>query len=63
MSAFIDLVKKRYSVRAYQHKPVEETVLLKILEAGSLAPSACNNQPWVFIIIRKDESKKALLAV
>ncbi len=61
--AFIDLAKKRYSVRAFQNKPVEEAVLLQILEAGRLAPSACNNQPWVFIVIRKDGSKKTLLTV
>ena len=62
MSAFIELAKKRYSVRAYQNKPVEEPLLLKILEAGSLAPSACNNQPLVIIVIRKDETKKELLS-
>jgi nitroreductase len=62
MSAFIELAKKRYSVRSYQSRTVEEPLLLKILEAGSLAPSACNNQPWVFIVIRKEETKKELLA-
>ena len=62
MSAFIELAKKRYSVRAYQNKPVEEPLLLKILEAGSLAPSACNNQPLVIIVIRKEETKKELAA-
>jgi nitroreductase len=60
MSVFTELVKKRYSVRSYENKPVDEGVLLKILETGSLAPSACNNQPWVFIVIRKDETKKKL---
>jgi nitroreductase len=62
MSAFIDLAKKRYSVRSYQDKPVEEAMLLKILEAGILAPSACNNQPLAIIVVRKDETRKALLA-
>lgn len=62
MSTFIDLIKKRYSVRAYQNKFVEECLLLKILEAGSLAPSACNNQPRVFIVIRKEETKKELFS-
>ncbi|HUI91717.1 MAG TPA: nitroreductase family protein [Chitinivibrionales bacterium] len=61
MSAFIELAKKRYSVRAYESRPVEEPLLLKILEAGSIAPSACNNQPWVFIVVRKEETKKELL--
>jgi nitroreductase len=62
MSAFMELVKNRYSVRDYQNKPVEESLLLKILEAGRLAPSACNNQPWAFIVIRKEATKKMLAA-
>jgi nitroreductase len=62
MSAFIELAKKRYSVRSYQNKPVNESILLKVLEAGSLAPSACNNQPWVFIVVRTEAAKKNLLA-
>ena len=63
MSSFMDLVKNRYSVRGYQDKPVEEPLLLKVLEAGRLAPSACNNQPLAIIIIRSNETKKKLAAV
>jgi len=64
MSAFLELVKKRYSVRAYQQdRPVEESLLLKILETASMAPSACNNQPWVYIVIRKEDSRKKLSTV
>jgi nitroreductase len=63
MSAFMELVKNRYSVRGFQNKPVEEPLILKVLEAGRLAPSACNNQPWAFIVIRKDATKKKLAAV
>jgi nitroreductase len=62
MSVFLEIAKKRYSVRAYQNKPVDEHLLLKILEAGSLAPSACNNQPLAIIVVRKEETKKELLA-
>jgi nitroreductase len=63
MSTFLDLVKKRYSVRCYQDTPVDEALLLKILETASLAPSACNNQPWVFIVIRKEEGRRNLAKV
>jgi nitroreductase len=62
MSFFMELAKKRYSVRSYQNKEVEEPILLKVLEAGILAPSACNNQPLAFIVARKEETRKALLA-
>lgn len=60
---FLDLVKKRFSVRDYLDTPVSETLLEGVLEAGRLAPSACNNQPWVFIVIRGTGSKKQLESV
>jgi nitroreductase len=60
---FIDLVKKRFSVRDYLETPVPNELLEAVLEAGRLAPSACNNQPWVFIVIRDEESKKKLETV
>jgi nitroreductase len=57
---FLDLAKKRYSVRDYLDTPVPDTLLLQVLEAGRLAPSACNNQPWVFIVMRDEDSRRKL---
>lgn len=54
---FIDLVKKRLSVRKYLDKPIPRQALLECIEAARLAPSACNAQPWKFIII---DEKKAI---
>lgn len=48
---FIDLVQKRYSVRAYKPDPVEDDKLAKILEAARLAPTASNRQPFQLIVI------------
>lgn len=48
---FFELIQKRYSVRAYQTKPVEEEKLQKILEAANLAPTAANRQPVKIIVI------------
>jgi nitroreductase len=48
---FFNVVKKRYSVRAYKNAPVEKEKLEKILEAGRLAPTAANMQPFQFIVI------------
>ncbi len=45
---FFDVIKERYSVRAYDSRPVEEEKLIQILEAGRLAPSAVNYQPRRF---------------
>lgn len=52
---FLNLVKKRYSVRKFQSKPVETEKLNAILEAGRMAPSACNLQPWQFLVISKPD--------
>ncbi len=54
--SFIELAKKRYSVRSYKNKPVEEEKLLKVLEAGRVAPSATNAQPIHFVVIKEKES-------
>jgi nitroreductase len=45
---FSELVLKRESCRSFSGKQVEKQALEKILEAGRLAPSACNSQPWHF---------------
>lgn len=48
----IELIKKRYSVRAYKPDPVEEEKLQQVLEAARLAPTAANRQPFQLIVIR-----------
>ncbi len=47
----LELIRKRQSDRSYLNKPVEKEKLDRILEAGRLAPSACNAQPWKFILV------------
>jgi nitroreductase len=49
---FSELIKKRYSVRAYKPDPVEDEVLSQVLEAARLAPTATNRQPFQLIVIR-----------
>jgi nitroreductase len=48
---FSELIKKRYSVRAYKPDPVEDEVLNRVLEAARLAPTATNAQPFQLIVI------------
>lgn len=48
---FSELIKKRYSVRAYKPDPVEDEVLNQVLEAARLAPTAANRQPFQLIVI------------
>ena len=48
---FLELVRSRYSVRAYEPTPVEEDKLQQVLEAACLAPTAANRQPFRLIVI------------
>lgn len=54
---FFELIQKRQSCRAYNGKPVERNKLEIIVDAARLAPSACNSQPWHFVVV--DEPEKA----
>jgi len=57
---FMELVKKRRSVRGYLDKPVEREKLDYCLEAARLAPSACNSQPWHFVIVDEPTLRQQL---
>ena len=48
---FFDLVNKRESVRGYLDKEVEKEKIIKIIEAARVAQSACNAQPWKFVVV------------
>ena len=54
---FLQLAAKRQSVRRYLDKPVEREKIERCLEAARLAPSACNSQPWKFIVVDDPELK------
>lgn len=54
MESFKDLLLKRQSDRKYSSKKVEEEKILSCLEAGRLSPSACNSQPWSFVVIDQE---------
>lgn len=55
-----EAIEKRRSIRKFKHAPIAKEDLRKILEAGRLAPSGGNRQPWYFIVVREPETKKAL---
>jgi nitroreductase len=57
---FLELAKKRYSVRNYLSKPIEDEKLQYILECGRIAPSAANYQPWIIYVIRDESLKKRI---
>ena len=55
-----ELVKTRYSCRKYIKKRVEREKIGQCIDAARLAPSACNSQPWKFIVVDEPEKLKAV---
>lgn len=58
---FIDLVRQRTSCRAYEPGPVPREHLELMLEAARLAPSACNRQPWRFVVVQDEAVRMQLI--
>jgi nitroreductase len=51
-----DLIRRRWSPRAFSNRPVEREKLLSVLEAARWAPSSFNGQPWSFLVATRDDS-------
>jgi nitroreductase len=52
---FLDICRRRQSCRGFSERPVERDKLLKCVEAGRLAHSACNAQPWSFVVVESPD--------
>lgn len=59
---FYSLINERYSCRDYSPRPVEAEMIRTILDTARLAPSACNRQPWVFIVVEDGKERDALVS-
>lgn len=55
-----EAMEKRYSVRSYQDREVEQEALERVLNAGRIAPSATNAQEWKFVVAQSGELISAL---
>jgi nitroreductase len=55
-----DLIKARYSVRAYLPDPIDGEMLQRVLEAARLAPTAANRQPFQLMVIHTEGRKEEL---
>ena len=53
----LDTIRRRYSCRAYQERPIEQEKLDILFEAARLAPSARNEQDWRFVVVTDKETK------
>ena len=49
--SFLDLARRRQSDRGYSDRTVEREIIERCLEAARVAPSACNSQPWFFVVV------------
>ena len=56
----LNAIINRKSVRSYSEKPVSDEDIKSILQAGIMAPSWVNVQPWQFIVVKKQEHKDIL---
>lgn len=54
---FLELTKERYSTRAFSAQAVEEEKINYLLECARRAPSACNKQPWHFVVAETAEAR------
>ncbi|MGB2592998.1 MAG: nitroreductase family protein [Candidatus Acidiferrum sp.] len=52
-----DLIRNRWSPRAFSNKQVEREVLASLFEAARWAPSSFNEQPWAYLVATKDDSE------
>src|SRR5258708_37363920 len=50
-----DLIRNRWSPRAFAEKAVTPEVLRSLFEAARWAPSSNNEQPWVYLVATKDD--------
>ncbi len=55
-----EAINKRRSIRRFKPDPIPDEHIAKLLESARKAPSGTNSQPWRFIVIKDDETKKEL---
>jgi len=55
MPAIIDIILSRRSIRQFTPEPVDHETLILLLQAAMSAPTACNSQPWEFIVVTEPD--------
>ena len=59
----LNLLYGRRSIRKYQLRPVGDDLVREMLKAAMAAPSACCKDPWHFIVLKKDETRRQVAAL
>jgi nitroreductase len=52
-----DLIRDRWSPRAFSDKPVDREIFASLFEAARWAPSSNNEQPWAYFVATKDNAE------
>ncbi len=60
---FSEVLFKRRSIRKYEDRDVSEDKMKKLIRAGKSAPSANNKQPWHFVVIRSEETRRKIMDI
>lgn len=60
MEDFLKLAERRYSVRRFKDKPLEQDIVDRLLRAAMAAPTGCNYQAWRILVINSEESVQKL---
>jgi len=61
MNQVLEAIRNRRSVRSYKPKPIPRDILNTLIEAGNMAPTGGNRQPWRFVVVEDPEFKRKLL--
>lgn len=56
----LETIAARRSIRKFKDAPIQEELLQKILDAAIQAPSACNRQPWRFVVVQGEQRTEML---
>ncbi|MCX7765803.1 MAG: nitroreductase family protein [Candidatus Sumerlaeia bacterium] len=59
----LETIRQRRSVRKFKSTPVAKELIEQLIDAGRLAPTARNDQPWEFIVITNSETRKQIAAL
>lgn len=57
---FKELLEGRHSIRSFTPEKLTDELLDKVLDAGRMAPSAHNNQPWLFVVVNDSDTLQQL---
>ncbi|MCG8472584.1 MAG: nitroreductase family protein [Desulfobacterales bacterium] len=63
MTAFMDVIRSRRSIRVFDQKPVEDEKVAALIEAALRSPSSRGLNPWQFVVVTEAETRKALSEV